>query len=370
MAEQPPGQTPVDIPPSAPDRRHALQALLPPATVQQPAQGPVPSTRPPPLQLQARTPAVTGRSPPVETGPRDTALSSSSLPLASILGRRQRDESEEGVEGGEADSRAPDTPASRPSHKRRRRGSMQAELSSQEPSGGASRAVSNGSRAAEGESAGASSSAMHATHPGAVHTVRANGAPAGLRRPDYFGHSREEVTRILIQALNDLGYHAAADSVSDESGFQVESPDVVAFRQAVLSGSWARAEELLCGKAAAGHGQASGNGLVLAPGADRNRMRFQLREQKFLELLERRETSRALAVLRNELTPLCAEQHQTLHLLSRLLMCQDAEDLRLRANWDGADGQSRHVLLAQLSGQSSRTSRQAICVTRYRTADT
>jgi hypothetical protein len=152
--------------------------------------------------------------------------------------------------------------------------------------------------------------------------------------------------------LNDLGYHAAADNVAEESGFQVESPDVVAFRQAVLGGSWSRAEELLCGRAAArGSGQASGNGgLVLAPGADRNVMRFRLRQQKFLELLEQRETGRALAVLRNELTPLCQERHETLHLLSRLLMCQDADDLRNKASWDGAGGRSRQVLLAELSG--------------------
>jgi len=69
----------------------------------------------------------------------------------------------------------------------------------------------------------------------------------GARQESFHGHNREEVTRILIQALNELGYHAAADSVGEESGFQVESPDVVAFRQAVLGGSWSRAEELLCG---------------------------------------------------------------------------------------------------------------------------
>ncbi|KAL2018354.1 hypothetical protein VTK56DRAFT_957 [Thermocarpiscus australiensis] len=169
------------------------------------------------------------------------------------------------------------------------------------------------------------------------------------RQSAYFGHSREEVTRILIQALNDLGYHAAADSVGEESGFQVESPDVAAFRRAVLDGSWSRAEELLWGKGSAGDGQPPGNGLVLAPGADRNVLRFWLRQQKYLELLERRETARALTVLRTELTPLCSDQHQTLHLLSRFLMCQDAEDLKAKANWDGANGRSRQILLSQLS---------------------
>lgn len=220
---------------------------------------------------------------------------------------------------------------------------MLTELDKGEPSSRPSRALSNGSRAG----------GDHKQQSGTMHSSRLNGGPVSLQRQDlFFGHNREEVTRILIQALNDLGYHAAADNVSEESGFQVESPDVSAFRQAVLSGSWSRAEDLLCGKGVkVPGGQAPpGDGLVLAPGADRNAMKFRIRQQKFLELLEERETGRALAVLRNELTPLCHDQHHTLHALSRFLMCQDAEDLRSRANWDGANGRSRQILLAHLSG--------------------
>ncbi|KAK4167986.1 hypothetical protein QBC43DRAFT_202672 [Cladorrhinum sp. PSN259] len=174
-----------------------------------------------------------------------------------------------------------------------------------------------------------------------------NGGSVGT----YFGHDRQEVTRILIQALNDLGYHSAANSVSKESGYEVESPDVASFRDAILNGDWKRAEELLWGaKSTNGKGsQGSGSGLVLAQGTDKNAITFQLRQQKFLELLELRKSAEALSVLRTELTPLCRDQHQTLHLLSRLLMCQDAEDLKAKANWDGAKGKSRRVLLAELS---------------------
>ncbi|KAJ4302226.1 hypothetical protein N0V88_002362 [Collariella sp. IMI 366227] len=199
--------------------------------------------------------------------------------------------------------------------------------------------VTNGTRSGGTPQAGTS----------AAHKTRTNGGPVVTQGQNYYSHSREEVTRILIQALNDLGYNAAADIVGQESGYRVETPEVVAFRQAVLEGSWSRAEELLCGKTVRGSGPASGSGLGLAPGADRNLMRFWLRQQKFLELLERRETARALGVLRGELTPLCADQHHTLHLLSRLLMCQDADDLKSKANWDGVNGKSRQKLLDQLS---------------------
>lgn len=223
---------------------------------------------------------------------------------------------------------------------------MLADLGSQEGSGRASRVESNGSRI-EGKDP------THQAHSDAMPGRRPNGTPANVRPPTYFGHNREEVTRILIQALNDLGYREAADIVSEESGFRVESPDVVAFRLAVLGGAWSRAEELLCGRGLRGAAQTPGNdGLVLAPGADRNVMRFRLRQQKFLELLERRDTARALTVLRNELTPLCSEQHRTLHVLSRLLMCADAEDLKNKADWDGANGRSRQLLLEELSGRS------------------
>ncbi|KAK2679327.1 WD40 repeat [Fusarium oxysporum f. sp. vasinfectum] len=162
----------------------------------------------------------------------------------------------------------------------------------------------------------------------------------------YFGHDREEVTRLLIQALSDMGYRTAADNVSQESGYELESPTVAGFRSAVLTGSWPVAEELLAG--ASLETECSGNGLVLAPGADPNAMRFWLRQQKFLELLEQKDTSKALIVLRSELTPL---SHDTgkLHFLSGLLMCRSVEDLMAKAEWDGANGQSRKLLLSELS---------------------
>lgn len=62
---------------------------------------------------------------------------------------------------------------------------------------------------------------------------------------DYFGHDREEVTRILLQSLWDLGYHRAAVKLEEESAFTLEAPEVSEFRQAVLKGEWNKAEKLL-----------------------------------------------------------------------------------------------------------------------------
>ena len=130
---------------------------------------------------------------------------------------------------------------------------------------------------------------------------------------NYFGHDREEVTRLLIQGLDDLGYEHAANRLSQESGYEVESPTVAAFRNAIIQGQWSDAEALLFGvdSEADGGGVSISNGdwqysggLELAEGADPDGMRFSIREQKYLELLENQDTVKAMMVLRHELQPL------------------------------------------------------------------
>lgn len=111
---------------------------------------------------------------------------------------------------------------------------------------------------------------------------------SGKPRPTYFGHDREEVTRILIQALSDLGYENSAGNLSQESGYELESSSVASFRHAVLQGEWTHAEELLFGSTVApseGGVNIGATGLILADGADRDVMRFWLRQQKFLSTL-------------------------------------------------------------------------------------
>lgn len=136
---------------------------------------------------------------------------------------------------------------------------------------------------------------------------------ARSKSSDFYGHDREEVTRLLIQGLGDLGYDGAANRLSQESGYEMESPAVAAFRNAILQGQWPEAEAILFGvdSEADGGGVSISNGyshhfegLKLAVDADPDSMRFSIREQKYLELLEKTETTTAIMVLRHELQPL------------------------------------------------------------------
>lgn len=192
----------------------------------------------------------------------------------------------------------------------------------------------------------------------AVDTVQTNGSTRSpVRLPDYFGHDREEVTRILIQSLHDLGYNEAAKCLTRESHFELESPSVSAFRNAVLEGRWPEAEAILL-RSHAGHERHSSAsdlsldgpaGLILADGANKSQMLFWMRQQKFLEYLDQRHLSKALGVLRQELTPLNHDINQ-LHALSSLLMCSP-EDWRAQAHWGGSVAESRQQLLHELTGK-------------------
>lgn len=228
---------------------------------------------------------------------------------------------------------------------------MMGDSDTPDPHNGAPLGYSNGSSMAQSQRA-STAGVMNGHKAGTAVNGKSNSPVTSTQRPPtYFGHDRQEVTRLLIQALSDMGYQTAAENVSQESGFELESPTVAGFRSAVLSGSWTVAEQLLSG-ASHEDSNVQGNGLVLAFGSDRDVMRFWLRQQKFLELLEQRDTARALMVLRGELTPL---SHDTakLHFLSSLLMCRSTEDLMAKAEWDGANGESRMRLLSELSSKST-----------------
>ncbi|KAI9758446.1 MAG: low affinity potassium transporter [Chaenotheca gracillima] len=234
------------------------------------------------------------------------------------------------------------------------------------PPASPSRGVSNGAALSPRHKASLSAASTNGKHhpldvksePSPSHTNGTSTSKSQPVLPDFFGHDREEVIRILIQSLGDLGYDNAAMALGRESGYDLESPAVAAFRNSVLHGEWAEAESLLFGHDPSAGGGAAltiengfdtyGDGLVLAEGADRKEMLFWMRQQKFLELLEDRDLGSALMVLRQELTPLNQDIGK-LHALSSLIMCQSAEDLKSQAEWDGAAGQSRHALLSELS---------------------
>ncbi|KAK9456215.1 WD40-repeat-containing domain protein [Dipodascopsis uninucleata] len=151
---------------------------------------------------------------------------------------------------------------------------------------------------------------------------------------DYYGSSKLETTRLIIQALHEMGYNESASVLESESHCSIESSEVSAFRSSILSGKWRESEQLL-------------ESLELKAGTNKTSLLFLIRQQKFLELLEKRDTVSALTVLREELSVLNYDLKQ-LHVLSSLMMCVPEDDFKQQAKWSGAEGGSRTELLQEL----------------------
>ncbi|KAL9098408.1 MAG: hypothetical protein Q9163_005925 [Psora crenata] len=213
----------------------------------------------------------------------------------------------------------------------------------------------NGSSRTPQKNAIANGTNGHASPINGMPFPRTNGvrtSKASTKGPDFYGHDREEVTRLLIQGLEELGYKAAAETLSQESGYKAENPPVAAFRHSILEGSWSKAEALLIGRVSEPEGGgvsiSNGNthhraGLKLVEDADQDQMRFMIREQKYLELLRRGDRAKALRVLQTELQPLNYDTSR-LHLLSGLMVSHSTDDQDMDTVWE-----SRQKLLTELS---------------------
>lgn len=361
MADRNPNQ---QVPIDPPDSDHRSNTPQPPASPSD-AVEPAPVSAPPfpaaSPQPSFVTPSVTTRLPPLSV-PQGSHDSPRAYTPSQVLGRRQTSDlddsgqDEYGLPSNDVPVTANSTAATTttrtsPPPLKRRRGIMSADVDGQNSSNGCGQSLSNGSRAETVFTAAVSNG--NGTLKAASGSLNGSAGEANGPRQQsgtYDGHDREQFTRLIIQAITEMGYHDAAEKLSQESGFRLENPTVASFRAAILDGDWGKAEELLNNAHIAGIADPDlRDGLILASGANRNLMKLWLREQKYMELLERRETSRALVVLRTELTPLCVEQHHKLELLSSLLMCANAEDLKEKARWDGAGGESRRILLSMLS---------------------
>ncbi|KAI8805922.1 WD40-repeat-containing domain protein [Cladochytrium replicatum] len=143
----------------------------------------------------------------------------------------------------------------------------------------------------------------------------------------------EELMRVICQAMFEHGYSKSAQLLQDESGYQLESLPVTRLRAAVLAGEWEIIEQLI---PEINIGQESAV-----------KVKFSIRQQKFLELLEKNRIHEALHVLQAEISTLNT-QIDKVRLLANLLMCENIEEVKRIADWDGAEGISRHRVLLDI----------------------
>ncbi|WVF65783.1 hypothetical protein IAT40_000517 [Kwoniella sp. CBS 6097] len=184
------------------------------------------------------------------------------------------------------------------------------------------------------------------------------GQAGGMRMPI----EREEVVRLMLQGLRDIGYHQAADVLEAESGYHLSTPAATDFQAAILGGRWSEALALLpelgipmpaastepqSSRSSIASGKTKAATPVKGTGSVSDQATFLIAQQKYLEYLEIGQQKKALGVLRSDLNRV-ARDSDVLHTLSSFMMCTDKDDLYERAMWDGAAGTSRRQLLEHL----------------------
>ncbi|WFC98325.1 hypothetical protein MYAM1_001051 [Malassezia yamatoensis] len=188
-----------------------------------------------------------------------------------------------------------------------------------------------------------------AEHPGSKQNAQDD-----LCRP----FERQELVRVLLQSLHNLGLDESYEALRRETQVDVESLVIAQFRDAVLRGDWKDAGEHLSraindasvqikapSKQLTGDEDTLGGSSPHAQGV--SYIWFQLYMQQYLELLELGHTANALRVLREHLTPFTPNA-ASLQPLSSLILCGSTEELYERAKWDGARGKSRRILLERI----------------------
>jgi hypothetical protein len=228
------------------------------------------------------------------------------------------------------------------------------------------------------------------------------------------GFDVNQVVRLMVQAMRELGYLESAAKLEQEAGTPLQHQSLKDFQQAVLAGLWDRVLQLAPSLQLVSSDRKTVLLLLLlvvrivvvvvvvrvVVGAFRNfkplpilivrycalcccahpllpaqDVEFLIWEQRYLELLDAGDTTAALACLRTTLTPLSSDANNArLHKLARyamillpttivvlrlishqlsnisLLMCPTSSDLRARANWPGGV-ESREQLISRLRGR-------------------
>jgi len=142
---------------------------------------------------------------------------------------------------------------------------------------------------------------------------------------------KPEIIRLILQSLRTFGYSESADQLEAESGIILEERSVEKFKLGVLEGRWDEVAALI-------------PEFGLKP-EEQVQVLYCVKQQKYLELIEKEDYLQALECLRNEVVPLKPEDTATLHTLASHLLCCSSEELMEDAAWEGSGPQARRNLL-------------------------
>lgn len=146
-----------------------------------------------------------------------------------------------------------------------------------------------------------------------------------------------ELTRLIIQSLSDLGFEKSSQTLKAESGLELDSPIINNFIAYIKDGDFQQAEEIIDDL----------NLVDDSPGV-KKKIKFLIKREKFLECLYSETSGHiALKILRNEIGTLTTINN--IRSLTALLMNKESEQLQKVNGWLQSVENSRILLLNEIS---------------------
>ncbi|CAM9020003.1 unnamed protein product [Wickerhamomyces anomalus] len=148
---------------------------------------------------------------------------------------------------------------------------------------------------------------------------------------------KNELTRLIIQSLSDLGFEKSSQTLKAESGLELDSPIINNFIAYIKDGDFQQAEEIIDDL----------NLVDDSPGV-KKKIKFLIKREKFLECLYSETSGHiALKILRNEIGTLTTINN--IRSLTALLMNKESEQLQKVNGWLQSVENSRILLLNEIS---------------------
>jgi len=148
---------------------------------------------------------------------------------------------------------------------------------------------------------------------------------------------KNELTRLIIQSLSDLGFENSSKALKNESGLELDSPIINSFVAFIKDGDFEQAEQII-----------DELNLVDDSATVKKKIRYLIKREKFLEHLYLDPDNHvSLKILRNEIGTLTTITN--IRSLTALLMNKESEQLQKVNGWLHSVENSRNLLLNEIS---------------------
>jgi len=144
---------------------------------------------------------------------------------------------------------------------------------------------------------------------------------------------KEELLKMMIQAMDEMGYKDSAKKLSEDTNLKVEIHPLQSLKEKIIDGKWEEALRLVEESE--------------LKEEQKKKINFLINEQRYIELIVNQQYNEALDLLRGDLVKNCNESDK-LGILASILMCSQQNEIEEKLNRKVDIHQSRQLIQKEI----------------------